>query len=159
MSDLNVEVERLRKCIGMGSEPVVNVVEKGAVRKFAEAIGDHNAIYWDEETGKRSMHDNMLAPPTFPRTFDYGEIELFELPTSGLIHGEQTFTYFQPIKVGDQLACSFEVKDVSDKIGSTGRLVFVVMEQKGQSLQGEPVFSSTQTLVITEKVLEGMSKR
>ncbi|MDQ3303821.1 MAG: MaoC family dehydratase N-terminal domain-containing protein, partial [Actinomycetota bacterium] len=40
--------------VGHRSEAVVNVVEKGAVRKFAEAIGDPNPLYVDEEAAKRS---------------------------------------------------------------------------------------------------------
>ncbi|MBA4116191.1 MAG: MaoC family dehydratase N-terminal domain-containing protein, partial [Rubrobacter sp.] len=64
----------LEQFIGQRSEPVMNVVEKGAVRKFAEAIGDLNPLYMDEEVAKASRYGRLIAPPTFPRTFDYGEI-------------------------------------------------------------------------------------
>ena len=61
--------------VGCRSEPVANVVEKGAVRKFAEAIGDPNPLYVDEEAAKASRYGGLIAPPTFPRTFEYGEVE------------------------------------------------------------------------------------
>lgn len=38
--------------IGKYSEKVKNKIERSVVKKFAEAIGDPNPIYWDEETGK-----------------------------------------------------------------------------------------------------------
>ncbi|EPR29903.1 hypothetical protein I656_00403 [Geobacillus sp. WSUCF1] len=69
--------------IGKRSAKVKNVVERGAVKKFAEAIGDPNPIYWDEETGKRSRYGRNIAPPTFPRVFDYGVIEGLKLPSKG----------------------------------------------------------------------------
>ncbi|MBA3474210.1 MAG: MaoC family dehydratase N-terminal domain-containing protein, partial [Rubrobacter sp.] len=50
---MSVSVERF---IGYRSEPVTNVVEKGAVKKFAEAIGDPNPLYVDEEAAKASRY-------------------------------------------------------------------------------------------------------
>jgi acyl dehydratase len=96
--------------VGRRSTKVKNVVERGAVKKFAEAIGDLHPIYFDEETGRNSRFQNNIAPPTFPRTFDYGAIEGLKLPEKGLIHGEQTFHYERPLLVGEEIVCYSEVK-------------------------------------------------
>ncbi len=74
--------------VGQRSETVKNLVEAGAVRKFAEAIADPNPLYVDETAAKRNRYGRLLAPPTFPRTFDYGHIEGLKLPAAGMIHGE-----------------------------------------------------------------------
>ena len=87
--------------VGRSSEPVRNVVERDAVRLFAEAIADPSPLYRDEERAKRSRYGRILAPPTFPRTFEYGRVGGLELPPAGLIHGEFRISYIRPLLVGD----------------------------------------------------------
>lgn len=135
-----------------------NVVEKGAVKKFAEAIGDLHPIYFDEETGRNSRYQNNIAPPTFPRTFDYGVIEGLNLPNKGLIHGEQTFHYKRPLVVGEELLCYSEVKKYFEKKGNFGEMGFLVLESFGEDLAGNIIFSSTSTIVISEAVRKVLTK-
>ena len=47
-----MDVNAFRKWVGKESVPVKNEVEKGAIRKFAEAIGDPNPLYHDEAYAK-----------------------------------------------------------------------------------------------------------
>jgi acyl dehydratase len=68
-------IERWKTLVGERSEAVSNVVEKEAVRKFAEAIGDPNPLYVDEAAAEKSRYGNLVTLPTFPNTFEYGEIE------------------------------------------------------------------------------------
>ncbi|WHY02984.1 MaoC family dehydratase N-terminal domain-containing protein [Neobacillus sp. DY30] len=144
--------------VGKRSTKVKNVVERGAVKKFAEAIGDLHPIYFDEETGRNSRYQNNIAPPTFPRTFDYGEIEGLNLPGKGLIHGEQTFLYERPLVVGEELFCYCEVKRYFEKKGNFGELGFLVLESFGEDLGGYVIFSSTSTIVISEAVRKVLIK-
>ena len=106
--------------IGQKSNKVKNTVERGLVRRFAEAIGDPHPIYMDEETGKQSRYGANIAPPTFPRVFDYGTIEQLDLPKKGLIHGEQNYHYARPLLVGEEVYCWTEIKDYYEKAGSNG---------------------------------------
>jgi acyl dehydratase len=144
--------------VGKRSTKVKNVVERGAVKKFAEAIGDLHPIYFDEETGKNSRYQNNIAPPTFPRTFDYGEIEGLNLPSKGLIHGEQTFHYKRPLLVGEELLCYSEVKKYFEKKGHFGEMGFLVLESFGEDEAGTVIFSSTSTVVISEAVRKVLTK-
>ncbi|MED3561851.1 MaoC family dehydratase N-terminal domain-containing protein [Bacillus xiapuensis] len=138
--------------IGKRSTKVKNAVERGAVKKFAEAIGDIQPIYFDEEVGKQSRYKANIAPPTFPRTFDYGEIEGFHLPVKGLIHGEQTFHYARPLLVGEDIFCYSVVKSYMEKKGGFGNMGFLVLESFGEEAAGNTIFSSTMTIVISEAV-------
>ena len=61
--------------IGKRSERVKSTVERGMVRRFAEAVGDLNPIYIDEEVGRRSRYGRNIAPPTFPRVLSSGVVE------------------------------------------------------------------------------------
>jgi acyl dehydratase len=144
--------------VGKRSTRVKNVVERGAVKKFAEAIGDLHPIYFDEETGRNSRFQNNIAPPTFPRTFDYGVIEGLNLPNKGLIHGEQTFHYERPLMVGEEILCYSEVKKYFEKKGNFGEMGFLVLESFGKDLAGNTIFSSTSTVVISEAVRKVLTK-
>lgn len=144
--------------IGKQSNKVKNAVERGAVKKFAEAIGDLNPIYFDEETGTNSRYKANIAPPTFPRTFDYGTIEGLNLPNKGLIHGEQTFYYERPLRVGEEIYCYTKVKDYFEKKGNFGEMGFLVIENYGEDVTGALIFSSTSTVVISEAVRKVLAR-
>jgi acyl dehydratase len=144
--------------IGKQSNKVKNDVERGAVKKFAEAIGDLHPIYFDEETGRNSRHRSNIAPPTFPRTFEYGVIDGLNLPNKGLIHGEQTFHYERPLRVGETIYCYSKVKNYFEKKGNFGEMGFLVVENYGEDASGTLIFSSSSTVVISEAVRKVLAR-
>lgn len=144
--------------IGKQSNKVKNSVERGAVKKFAEAIGDLHPIYFDEEVGQQSRYRNNIAPPTFPRVFDYGVIDGLNLPNKGLIHGEQSFHYERPLLVGEDVYCYTVVKSYAEKKGNFGDMGFLVLESFGEDQDGNTIFSSTSTIVISEAVRKVLTK-
>lgn len=144
--------------IGKRSNKVKNAVERGAVKKFAEAIGDAHPIYVDEEAGRLSRYKNNIAPPTFPRIFDYGQIEGLHLPNKGLIHGEQTFHYKRPLIVGEEIYCYTVVKKYFEKKGNFGEMGFLVLESFGEDVDGNTIFSSSSTIVISEAVRKVLAR-
>lgn len=144
--------------VGRRSEPVGNPVERVAVRRFAEAIGDPNPLYTDPEAARESGHGGIIAPPTFPRTFEYGSVPGVELPSSGLIHGSHRTVYERPLYVGEELLCRVELKESFDREGRTGRLGFLVFERTGETPDGERIFTSDDTVIVTEKVREALAR-
>ena len=60
--------DEVRKQIGMQSEARVVEVERGAIRRFAEAIGDPNPLFNDEAASRKTRFGGMIAPPTFCRS-------------------------------------------------------------------------------------------
>lgn len=139
--------------VGLASEPVENVVERGAVRKFAEAIGDPAPIYVDEDAAKKSVHGRLVAPPTFPRTFDYGEIQGMEAPDLGLIHGDHRITYERPLFVGETVSCRVEVVGYSERAAKSGLLGFLVTERTGDAPEsGERIFTMRNTVILTPAI-------
>lgn len=142
--------------IGKRSEAVENIVERGAVKKFAEAIGDLHPIYVDGEIGKNSIYKQNIAPPTFPRAFDYGKIPDFYLPNKGLIHGEQSFHYNRPLLVGEKVYCYTEIIDYFEKKGSFGFMGFLVLTDNGVDTDGNLIFTAKSTVIISEEVRKGL---
>jgi acyl dehydratase len=145
-----------RGFVGQSSEPVRNVVEREAVRLFAEAMADPSPLYHDEEAAERSRYGGLLAPPTFPRTFNYGRVEGLELPSAGLIHGEFRISYERPLLVGDELYCRLTLRDSYDKEGRRGLLGFLLFERTGEDSEGNIVFTTNDTVVVTEAVRRGI---
>lgn len=142
--------------VGQSSGRVRNVVGRDAVRLFAEAIADPSPLYRDEEAAERSRYGRLLAPPTFPRTFDYGRVEGLELPSAGLIHGEFRISYERPLLVGDEVFCRMQLKDSYDKEGRGGLLGFLLFERTGEDPEGNLVFTTNDTVVVTEAVRRGV---
>lgn len=144
--------------IGNKSEKIKNKVERAMVKKFAQAIGDAHPIYIDEATGKKSRYGENIAPPTFPQTFDYGEVPDLILPENhrGIIHGEQNYHYKRPLLIGEEIYCFTEVVDYYERTGSSGLMGFLNLTNYGEDSDGKLIFSIEQILIITEAVREAL---
>src|SRR5436309_63808 len=59
--------DEARKQIGKVTESRTVEVERGAIRRFAEAIGDSNPVFNSETEARKSRFGGMIAPPTFCR--------------------------------------------------------------------------------------------
>ena len=140
-------MRRFETFVGRSSKPVRNEVEKGAIRKFAQAIGDLNPLYLDEGFAQKHHYRSILAPPTFSRTFDYGAIEGLHLPHDGLIHGEQQFEYARRIVAGDILYCSTKLLDVRERQGKLGHMTFLTFEHLAVDEVNQWVVKETSSII------------
>ncbi len=139
-----------RTLIGRESEPVVLEVEKGAVRRFAEALGDPNPLYQDEGAARAAGYASLLAPPTFPVTLTANERfrHSLDLGTRSLLHGEQAFEYFRPLVAGDRVTVVSRVADVQERAGASGPSDVLVVEDEGRDDRGELVFRTRATFIL-----------
>jgi acyl dehydratase len=60
--------DEVLKQIGKTAEPRTYEVERGAIRRFAEAIGDPNPLFNSESEARQSRFGGLIAPPTFYRS-------------------------------------------------------------------------------------------
>ena len=146
----------LKDLIGKQSLPVKNTVERGAVKKFAEAIGDFAPIYYDEEAGRNSRYERNIAPPTFPVTLDFGSIPELNLQTKGLIHGKQSYHYKRPILVGEEVYCHSKVKNYYERTGSEGDMGFLVIARYGIDATDKLIFTEELVIIINDAVRKGI---
>ena len=114
--------------------PFAVTVERGKIKEFARAIGDLSPFYLDDAVGRASEWGDIVAPPTFPITFrdenaDTG-VMLRDLGVdiSRILHGEQEFEHFKPIRPGETYLCRSRVTDIYEKAGRSGAMAFVVRE-------------------------------
>jgi len=139
-----------KNAIGRSSPPTLNEVEKGAIRRFAEALGDYNPIYYDEEYARALGYPTIVAPPTFPASF-HSAADLRELLGVGiksLLHAEQAFEYERPILAGDRIYVSTRVADVLERQGPAGKMDVALIQDEGRDEEGNLVFKARRTLVV-----------
>ena len=126
-----------RDLIGRESEVVLFEVERGAIRKFAEAVQD--------QTQECLRGD--VAPPTFPTTFRI-TIPGLTFDLARVLHGAQEYRYERPLRAGDRLRCRVRVADIYQRKGRLGEMTFLILAMEGTDESGNPVFTGTTTAIL-----------
>ena len=136
--------------IGRRSDPEVNEVEKGAVRRFASALGMTDEVHFDERAAEAAGLRGLLAPLTFPTTFrsSFDLREALGLGQRGLLHADQSFDFFRPSCAGDRNPCGAVIADGAARAGATGPRDVVVVEDEGRDQEGNLVYRGRKTLIV-----------
>jgi len=127
-------------------------VEAGQLKFFAQAVGEDDPIYRDEEAARAAGYRALPAPPTFVFSLNLTGTDLAEkyvpmgVDLARLLHAEQQFEYFATICAGDVITLESKVADIYDK--KDGALEFAIEETTATNQNGELVAKSTQTLVM-----------
>jgi len=152
------EVTRL---IGKVGETMVLEVEKGAIRRYVDALGDPNPLHWDEGAAKRAGFRTIVAPPGFfGWPAKWGAAGPFFPPlreevtaliadagyTRGLYGGVE-YDFFHPVLAGDVLSATPKVKDIYEREGKTGKMVFLVIETTYTNQNGQMVARARETAI------------
>jgi acyl dehydratase len=139
-----------KSLIGRESEPVLHEVERNAIRRFAEALGDPNPIYVDEAAARSAGHPGLVAPPTFPVTLAANDRfrHSLDLGTRNILHGEQVIETARSIVAGDRITVKSKVADVQERTGASGTMEVLVIEDEGRDDKGELVFRTRETLIL-----------
>ena len=57
--------EKVTKLVGRAGDTMIMEVDRGGIKRFADAIGDFNPLYWDEEYAKSSRYGSIISPPGY----------------------------------------------------------------------------------------------
>jgi len=140
--------EMRQQAIGLETPPVTAEIEKGAIIKFAQAIGDDNPFFNDEEAAAKGPHGALIAPPTFMRTLTAVRPELpFDLALERLLDGGSEWEYFVPIKAGDTITAVGKIEDLSERTGRLGVMVFMTVMITYRNQRGEIAATQTNTSI------------
>lgn len=123
--------------IGRESEEVLIEVERGAIRKFAEAVGDTTAACVRGD----------VAPPTFPTTFRIA-IPGLTFDLARVLHGAQEYRFERPIRARDRLRCRSRLADLYHREGRLGPMTFLIIETEGRDQLGQLVFTGRSTVIL-----------
>ncbi len=126
-----IVTDEVLKQIGKMGEPRTYEVERGAIRRFAEAIGDPNPLFNDEQRARETRFGGVIAPPTFCRSMG-SPIPDVKLPALGDsfrgLDGGSDWEYFHPIRPGDRITAQTRLVDLKESEGRLGPMVFITME-------------------------------
>ncbi len=138
--------EEMKKLVGVKTKPVEYLVEKGHIRRFAEAIGDSNPLWQDEVHTRQAPHGGIIAPPTFTRALlpsDEDESEPRD-PSDRVLDAGSEYEFFDPIKVGDRITVTKKIDSFTEKHGRLGAMLIETREDSYRNQLGE--------LVATQKI-------
>lgn len=129
-SVLGVEVE-----IGEAS------VHAAQIAAYCAAIGDTNPLFTDAEAAEQGPYGGIVAPPAFIMTLPASKAGL----DPKVVYGNTTFNagqhceFLKPIKAGDRVTISQAVKEIYEKTGRSGSMLFVVRRNTYRNQDGEVV--------------------
>ncbi|HVI94386.1 MAG TPA: MaoC family dehydratase N-terminal domain-containing protein [Anaeromyxobacter sp.] len=139
-----------RSLIGRESEPVVHDVERTAIRRFADALGDPNPLYQDEAVAKSAGYPALVAPPTFAAALTANDRfrHSLDLGTRSILHSEQQLEYARALVAGDRITVVSRVADVLERPSASGPMDVIVLEDEARDDKGEVVFRARATLIL-----------
>lgn len=135
--------------VGTAGETFTAEVEKGAIRRFAESIGDDNPLYLDEAYARARGFPGLVAPPTFPASFRPPTRQpwLQGLEEGRILAGEQYFRYARPVVVGDVFTCRMHLVAIEEKQGRSGKMHLLVQELRAVDPSGAVVVTNGRVIV------------
>ena len=141
--------------IGRTFEPFTVEVDKSKIRELAQALGDDNPVFVDDEAAQAAGLPGIVAPPTYPALFKmWGEggssphIKTIGGNVLRLLHGEESYEYFGLIRPGDVITGQTKVVDITEKEGRGSTLDIVKLQTDYRNQHGELVVVGKSTIVI-----------
>jgi acyl dehydratase len=136
--------------VGHVSQPQTGVIEPDAIRQFAGAIGDDNPVYRDEAAARAASYANIPAQPTFVTRFRTSFAEAGLDPEhSQVLHGEQEYSYTQPLVAGDSLVVRQAVANIRQSSRSGG-MTIMTLEQWLDDPAGQRVGLGKATVIVRD---------
>jgi len=156
--------EEIAQLIGKSAGVRIFEVEKGAIRRFADAVGDPNPLFRDEEYARKTRYGGIIAPPGFfgwPAKHPMGAPLVVQFPVEAMgvlsqagygaataLDGGMEYDLFIPVRPGDTLSESTVVKDVRERAGKMGKMAFVVVESTFLNQNGALVARARATTIL-----------
>ena len=128
--------QRMSKDLGKSTTPITYDVEKGHIKRFAEAIGDENQLW-----------RGVTVPPTFTPAFIPSDEDESQprAPDERVLDAGSEYEYFKAIEPGDQITVVSKIADVFKKEGRLGTMTFQVKEISFTNQNGELVATRRDT--------------
>jgi acyl dehydratase len=154
--------------VGMPTGKATIAIERGPITQFAASVTDSNPIYRKRDAAQAAGFDNIPVPPTYffsgatfwgafpeqqPKDATPDRNPTMEvigkLMAGGgiVLHGEQEFTYHQPVVVGDTIQSEGKVVDLYEKPAGDKTMTFLVTENEYRNQNGELVLTARMNLI------------
>ncbi len=140
-------------------------IGRAAFRYFAQAIGDDNPLYTDEQFAREHGFPGVIAPPTLvcetnqyanlPResTGYAGHTWDLEIPDTRVLRGGNQYTFHQPVQPEDILTVTWSIVDMVERTTSKGTsMVIVTSQAQYENQTGELLVTNVETLIYQSRV-------
>lgn len=117
------------------------VVTAEKIANFCAAVGDDNPLYLDPAAAAAGPYGAIVAPPAFAASFRYADDVFDQIPLfrRGGLMGGIDLEFEAPIRAGDSIRVSSQVREIYEKTGRSGTMVFVVVRSTLTNQNGEVV--------------------
>ena len=171
---MSILPEAAKAYVGLQSEKQVacDPVERGAVRRYAQAVMDEDAIYW-APCEKNARYGGPVAPPIFPthmlrRTFgapdplqqhardpgydgtsgmSQGLPKIEPLNALALLNGGSELEFYRYARHGETVTVQSRYASITEKETSKGPMIFVVIESDYCNGDGELLVRARRTII------------
>ena len=98
------------------------------IADFCYAIGETPPSHTLPEGTQGSTREGVIAPPSFAGVFRLAELTFEKLPQgSRRLAAGMEVEFLAPIRAGDRITMASQIKQVYEKTGRTGTMVFMVI--------------------------------
>ena len=126
----------MQAAVGLGGEPQTADVERGAIVRFARAIGDDNPAYPD------------VAPPTFLRSVGPAIPPLPDAETvPRVLDGGSEWTYHTSVRPGDTITFSATLESLVEREGRMGPMLITTHRIEYTNQRGALAATQRNTLI------------
>jgi len=140
--------EEMRRSIGVPGPALTTEIERGAVRRFAQAMGDPNPLFSDEAAARKSRYGGSIAPPTFLRSIASHALDLpFLTDLPNLLDGGSQWEYGEPVRPGDSITAVTTLVELSERRGRLGAMLVSINETTYTNQLKELVAVQRSTLI------------
>ena len=134
-----------------------DIITTTEIRRFIQATMDPSPVFRSDKYASSTKFQGLVAPPLFPLTYFRSSVEshdvlsqsfseniafdgftpellgLFALPDIQLplertLNGGSEIEFFQLAKPGESIGAQSRIIDITEKIGRSGHLVFIIVE-------------------------------
>jgi acyl dehydratase len=116
-------------------------VKPEQIARFCASLGENNPLFTDSEAAKKGPYGGIVAPPSFAVTFRNGRHFFEHIPRFGRrgFDAGKDVEFVAPIHPGDKISLHSHVKEIYEKTGRTGTMVFVVIRSTLKNQKDEVV--------------------
>ena len=138
----------MRNAVGTATAPLTAGAERGAIIRFAQAIGDDNPRFTGDVSAAAGPHGDIVAPPTFLRALGQA---IPALPDGGraprVLDGGSEWTYGAPVRAGDAITFTTRLDSLTERSGRLGPMLLCVYVTDYANQRGELVAAQRNTLI------------
>ncbi len=129
----------MRDAVGRPGQLRSAIIERGAIIRFADAIGDGNPTYRTETP---------VAPPTFLRAIGSAIPSLpdgEQVPR--VLDGGSDWTYAAAVRAGDTIMFSTRLESLTERLGRLGPMLFAVYYTEYKNEDGSVAATQRNTVI------------